>query len=73
MLPICIIIHDLFSLFVYLSREENKAIVYLESVGIKCALHAESKNMKLDMFLKGAVGLEVRNLRKSNVAPNKYL
>lgn len=56
--------HDLFSLFMYLSSEENKAIVYLESVGTKCILHAESRNMKLDMFLKGTVGLKVRNLRK---------
>lgn len=29
--------------------------------------------MKLDIFLKGAVGLEVRNLRKSNISPNKNL
>lgn len=64
--------HGLFSLFTSHGKK-TRQLLYLESVGIKCALHAEFKNMKLDIFLKGAVGLEVRNLRKSNISPNKNL
>lgn len=31
------------------------------------------KNMKLEVFFKGAVGFEVKNLRKTNISPNQNL
>lgn len=73
MVPVCTVMPYLFPLFIHLSWEENNSFVNLESGGIKCTLLAESKNMKLEVFLKGAVGLEVKNLRKTNISPNQNL
>lgn len=36
-------------------------------------INRKSKNMKLEVFLQDAVGFEVKNLRKTNISPNKNL